>query len=149
MRPCAPGPLADRRQHRPAHRAPARQRVERRGRLGDAEQLARRLGARGPQRPDASLAARRAAVFGLDLVRLSLGKVGVRALTTMLAEQYGSLGIHVATVTVCGTVAPGTEFDPDRVAEHYWRLHRQGPDEWEQEVVFAGSRSTPPELREP
>ena len=69
---------------------------------------------------------------------LSLGKAGVRALTTILAKEYGPAGVHVATVTVCGGVAPGTEYDPDRIAEHYWRLHGQQPAEWEQEVVFRG-----------
>lgn len=72
------------------------------------------------------------------VVSLSLGKAGVRALTTILAKEYGPAGVHVATVTVCGGVAPGTEYDPDRIAEHYWRLHGQQPAEWEQEVVFRG-----------
>jgi NAD(P)-dependent dehydrogenase (short-subunit alcohol dehydrogenase family) len=69
---------------------------------------------------------------------LSLGKAGVRALTMLLAREYGPAGIHVATVTVCGAVAPGSRFDPDRIAEHYWRLHVQRPGTWEHEVVFAG-----------
>jgi NADP-dependent 3-hydroxy acid dehydrogenase YdfG len=69
---------------------------------------------------------------------LSLGKAGVRALTVLLAREYGPAGIHVATVTVCGAVAPGSRFDPDRIAEHYWRLHAQRHGAWEHEVVFAG-----------
>jgi NAD(P)-dependent dehydrogenase (short-subunit alcohol dehydrogenase family) len=73
-----------------------------------------------------------------DLVSLSLGKAGVRALTTLLARAYGPTGVHVATVTVGDAVAPGTAYDPDRIAEHYWRLHRQPPDAWEEEVVFLG-----------
>jgi hypothetical protein len=35
-------------------------------------------------------------------------------------------------------VAAGSEFDPDRIAEHYWRLHAQPPQAWEHEVLFAG-----------
>jgi NAD(P)-dependent dehydrogenase (short-subunit alcohol dehydrogenase family) len=69
---------------------------------------------------------------------LSLGKAGIRALTMLLAREYGPAGIHVATVTVCAAVAPGSRFDPDRIAEHYWRLHTQPPGAWEYEVVFAG-----------
>lgn len=72
------------------------------------------------------------------MVSLSLGKAGVRALTELLAQEYGPAGVHVATVTVHGTVAPHTRFDPDRIAEHYWRLHQQLPDEWEHEVAFTG-----------
>jgi NAD(P)-dependent dehydrogenase (short-subunit alcohol dehydrogenase family) len=72
---------------------------------------------------------------------LSLGKAGVRALTTLLAAQYGPSGIHVATVTVGGTIAPGSPFDPDRIAEQYWRLHAQPPGSWEHEVLYAGEQA--------
>ena len=74
-----------------------------------------------------------------DYVSLSLGKAGVRALTAMLASAYGPAGLHLATVTVGGPVAPDTAFDPDDIAEHYWRLHTQPPDAWELEVVYSGS----------
>ncbi len=67
---------------------------------------------------------------------LSLGKAGVRALTRLLASEYGPSGIHVATVTVGGGVAPGGPFDPDRIAGQYWRLHAQRPDAWEHEVLL-------------
>jgi NAD(P)-dependent dehydrogenase (short-subunit alcohol dehydrogenase family) len=70
---------------------------------------------------------------------LSLGKAGVRALVTMLDEQYGPAGVHVATVTVYGTIAPGTSFDPDDIATHYVRLHDQSPTEWELETRHIGA----------
>jgi NAD(P)-dependent dehydrogenase (short-subunit alcohol dehydrogenase family) len=70
---------------------------------------------------------------------LSLGKAGVRALTAMLAEHYGPRGVHAATVTVAGGIAPGGAFDPDVIAEQYWRLHTQPRDEWETEVLFTGA----------
>ena len=69
---------------------------------------------------------------------LSLGKAGVRALVQLLDEEYGPAGIHVATVTVFGGIAPGTRFDPDDIAEHYWRLHRQPPGAWQREVAYTG-----------
>jgi NAD(P)-dependent dehydrogenase (short-subunit alcohol dehydrogenase family) len=68
-------------------------------------------------------------------VSLSLGKAGVRTLVALLDQQYGASGVHVATVTVDGAVAPGTAFDPDTIAEHYWRLHTQPRTRWEREVV--------------
>jgi NAD(P)-dependent dehydrogenase (short-subunit alcohol dehydrogenase family) len=68
-------------------------------------------------------------------VSLSLGKAGVRGLVDLLDRQYGPAGVHVATVTVTGAVAPGTAFDPDEIAEHYWRLHTQRRAEWEREVT--------------
>ena len=81
-----------------------------------------------------------------EFTSLSLGKAGVRALTKLLASQYGPAGIHVATVTVGGAVAPGGRFDPDRIAEEYWRLHTQRPEAWEHEVAFTGAGTEPRSL---
>ena len=69
---------------------------------------------------------------------LSLGKACLRTLTELLADEYGDSGVHVATVTVSGEIAPGGPFSPDLIAEQYWRLHSQTPDSWLHEVVFDG-----------
>ncbi len=74
-----------------------------------------------------------------EYVSLSLGKAGLRALATLLAKQYGPAGVHIATVTVDGPIAPNTAFDPDDIAEHYWRLHIQQQDEWDHEIVHSGT----------
>lgn len=71
-------------------------------------------------------------------VSLSLGKAGVRTLAALLDKEYGPGGVHVATVTVAGPVAPGTAFDPDDIAESYWRLHAQPRAEWGQEILYSG-----------
>jgi hypothetical protein len=71
-------------------------------------------------------------------VSLSLGKAGVRTLVSLLDQQYGSSGVHVASVTVAGAVAAGTDFDPDDIADHYWRLHTQPPDRWDREIIHSG-----------
>jgi NAD(P)-dependent dehydrogenase (short-subunit alcohol dehydrogenase family) len=68
-------------------------------------------------------------------VSLSLGKAGVRTLAALLDMQYRDAGVHVATVTVAGPVAPGTAWDPDEIAEHYWRLHHQPRETWTHEAV--------------
>lgn len=68
-------------------------------------------------------------------VSLSLGKAGVRTLVTLLDQEYGPRGVHVATVTVAVAVAPGTLFDPDGIADRYWRLHTQPREHWQREVV--------------
>ncbi len=73
-------------------------------------------------------------------VSLSLGKAGVRALVTLLDTEYRPRGVHVATVTVTGHVAPGTAFDPDDIAGHYWRLHTQPPGRWEREFRYTGAQ---------
>jgi len=79
-----------------------------------------------------------------DYLSLSLGKAGVRALVEALDAQYAPSGVHVASVTVDGPVAPGTEFDPNDIAEHYRRLHAQPRTSWDREVVHSevyGKRS--------
>jgi NAD(P)-dependent dehydrogenase (short-subunit alcohol dehydrogenase family) len=73
-----------------------------------------------------------------EVTSLSLGKAGVRALTEILARAYEPSGIHVATVTVAGAVAPGSAFDPDDIAEHYWRLHTRSTKDWQREILYAG-----------
>ncbi|MGK5683093.1 SDR family NAD(P)-dependent oxidoreductase [Actinoplanes sp. URMC 104] len=69
---------------------------------------------------------------------LSLGKVGVRAAVTMLAEELAPDGVHVAGVTVAGGIAPGTPFDPDVIAGNYWTLHTQPPAQWSTDIYFDG-----------
>ncbi len=69
-----------------------------------------------------------------DYVSLSLGKAGIRALVDLLAQRYDPAGVHFASVTVGGAVAPGGPYDPDDIAEHYWRLHTQPRDQWEREI---------------
>jgi NAD(P)-dependent dehydrogenase (short-subunit alcohol dehydrogenase family) len=75
-----------------------------------------------------------------QVTSLSLGKAGVRALAELLAAEFGPAGVHVATFTVAGAVAPGNAFDPNGIADEYWRLHEQAPDAWEREVLYEGRR---------
>jgi len=67
-------------------------------------------------------------------VSLSIGKAAVRTAVELLDATYGPAGVHVASVTVGGAVAPGTAYDPDDIAEHYWALHTQPRAEWVREV---------------
>jgi NAD(P)-dependent dehydrogenase (short-subunit alcohol dehydrogenase family) len=65
---------------------------------------------------------------------LSLGKAGLRALVSLLDKQYGKAGVR-RLVTPCRHGQPGTAFDPDDIAEDYWRLHCQPRGEWQHEFV--------------
>ncbi|EYF02907.1 putative Short-chain dehydrogenase/reductase family protein [Chondromyces apiculatus DSM 436] len=67
---------------------------------------------------------------------LAIGKAGIRSLAFSLAKELEADGIHAATVTVCGMVKPGTRYDPDLIAEEYWKLHTQPAGSWEREMVF-------------
>lgn len=67
---------------------------------------------------------------------LAIGKAGLRNLAMSLAKELEPDGIHVATVTITGFVKVGTPFDPDVIAEQYWRLHAQPRSGWQREVVY-------------
>ena len=67
---------------------------------------------------------------------ISMGKAALRAAATLLAAELGGDGVHAASVTIAGQVAPGTAFDPDSIAELFWTAHTDGPDEWLAEYRF-------------
>lgn len=69
---------------------------------------------------------------------LCVSKAGQRSLCFCLAQELAPLGIHVATVTICGMIAPGTSFDPDQIADEFWRLHTQKPGAFETERIYRG-----------
>ena len=70
-----------------------------------------------------------------DLASASAGKAALRNLALCLAAELAPESLHAATVTVCGFVQPGTTFDPELVAERFWRLHIQAPGAFEAEDV--------------
>ena len=72
------------------------------------------------------------------LASLGVGKAAIRNLAFSLHADLKDSGIHAATVTICGMVAPGTPFDPDRIAEAYWALHTQPAGSFERELQFRG-----------
>jgi NAD(P)-dependent dehydrogenase (short-subunit alcohol dehydrogenase family) len=67
---------------------------------------------------------------------LSIGKAGIRSLALMLAKELADTGVRVGTVTIAGTVAPGTSLSPERVAEAFLTLHHGAPDPATAEVVL-------------
>lgn len=70
------------------------------------------------------------------LASLAVGKAAIRSLAFSLGGELESEGIHAATVTIAGYVRPGTAFDPERIAEAYWRLHVEPRSEWGREIVY-------------
>jgi NAD(P)-dependent dehydrogenase (short-subunit alcohol dehydrogenase family) len=70
------------------------------------------------------------------LAAAALGKAALRSLALSLAEELAPEGIHAATVTVAGFVQPGP-LAPDRIAQVFWELHLQQPDQWCGETVLA------------
>jgi short-subunit dehydrogenase len=72
-----------------------------------------------------------------SLATISLGKSALRSAATMLNADLGADGIRVATLTIEGQIAPGTPFDPDRIAERFWDIV-QTEDHWQPEFRFTG-----------
>jgi hypothetical protein len=70
----------------------------------------------------------------LTLVR----KAGLRSAATLIAAGVKDDGIHAATITIAGQVAPGTAFDPDNIAELFWTAHTDPADAWQTEYRFTG-----------
>jgi NAD(P)-dependent dehydrogenase (short-subunit alcohol dehydrogenase family) len=73
------------------------------------------------------------------LASLSMGKAALRSAQTMIAAGVREDGIHAATVTIVGAVKPGTDFDPDNIAELFWTAHTDSKDAWQTEYRFTGA----------
>jgi short-subunit dehydrogenase len=71
------------------------------------------------------------------LATISLGKAALRSAATMLGADLAPDGIRVATLTIVGQIVPGTAFDPENIAKHYWKVvHTDGA--WQSEFPFTG-----------
>lgn len=70
---------------------------------------------------------------------LSMGKAALRSAATLIAAGVQEHGVHAATVTIAGAVKPGTEFDPDRIAELFWTAHTDPREAWQTEYRFTGA----------
>jgi short-subunit dehydrogenase len=73
---------------------------------------------------------------------LSLGKAALRAAVSLLHDELGPDGVHVAGVTIAGAITAGTALDPGRIADTYWALHTQPVGEWQAETYFDGRQTT-------
>ena len=73
------------------------------------------------------------------LASLSMGKAALRSAQTLIAAGVREDGIHAATVTIAGAVKPGTNFDPDNIAELFWTAHTDSKDAWQTEYRFTGA----------
>jgi hypothetical protein len=69
---------------------------------------------------------------------ISLGKAGLRTAVSLMHDELKAHGVHAASVTVAGAIAPGTPLDPDLIADAYWTLHSQQAPDWTAETYFDG-----------
>jgi len=69
---------------------------------------------------------------------LGVQKAGLRNLVRSLDTTLRPDGVRAVSVTVNGTLAAGTAFDPDRVADALFAATRQPEESWRVEVAYDG-----------
>jgi NAD(P)-dependent dehydrogenase (short-subunit alcohol dehydrogenase family) len=77
-----------------------------------------------------------------SLATLSLGKLALRGVATMLARKVRDDNIHAGSLTILGQIAAGTPLDPDRIADAYWAIRNEDRDAWREEYRFDGALAT-------
>lgn len=70
-----------------------------------------------------------------DLLSLSIGKAGIRALAHAVFDDFAARGVHVATVTVGAMIRPGSR-EAAGVADAFWALQAQSRDAWSWEASY-------------
>jgi NAD(P)-dependent dehydrogenase (short-subunit alcohol dehydrogenase family) len=54
---------------------------------------------------------------------LAAGKAALRAYAIALHKEVAAENIRVAVIAICGIIEPGGLFDPDLLADSYWKVH--------------------------
>ena len=75
-----------------------------------------------------------------EAASLGVQKAGLRNLVRSLDTTLRPHGVRAVSLTVNGTLAPGTGFDPERVADAiHAAASRPDDDSWTAEVPFDGA----------
>ena len=77
-----------------------------------------------------------------SMATLSLGKLALRGMATMLAREVRADNIHAGSLTVLGQIAAATPLDPDRIADAYWAIRNEDREAWQEEYRFDGTVAT-------
>ena len=59
---------------------------------------------------------------------ISMDKAALRALAFALSQEVKEQGVYVGVVTIMGSIAPNTHYDPADIAEKYWELYEKQED---------------------
>ena len=74
--------------------------------------------------------------YGGVVPALTAVKSALRGFVHASAPEFAAQGLRLGTVTIAGQVAPGTAFDPDRIAQAFWAMHTA--EQAQVEHVFDG-----------
>jgi short-subunit dehydrogenase len=75
---------------------------------------------------------------------LGAGKAALRNFSLALGQEVRPDGVRVAMVQICGPIAPGGFFDPDRIADTYWSLHHGTREAFQEEIIYKPEAEPPP-----
>lgn len=68
---------------------------------------------------------------------LSVGKAALRNLVQAFQKKASGTNVHIAQLTVCGFVhAEDEKYNPKAIAEQYWKLYQQTPENYEGEILY-------------
>lgn len=70
-----------------------------------------------------------------DWSGVAVSKAAQRSIFRSLALELAPAGIHVAILTVCGIVAPGTEYAAELMADKHFQLASQPAGAWDTEII--------------
>jgi NAD(P)-dependent dehydrogenase (short-subunit alcohol dehydrogenase family) len=73
-----------------------------------------------------------------EAASLGVQKAGLRNLVRSVDTTLRGDGVRAVSVTVNGTLAAGTPFDPARVADAIFAAAQQDPESWRTEVPYDG-----------
>ena len=59
---------------------------------------------------------------------ISVDKAALRALAFALSQEVKAKGVYVGVVTIMGSIAPNTHYDPADIAAKYWELYEKQED---------------------
>lgn len=74
---------------------------------------------------------------------LAIGKAALRSYGFALQKEIAGEDIRVAVIAICGIIAPGGPFDPDTIADQYWRLHADPAARQQRELVYLPAGADP------
>jgi len=74
---------------------------------------------------------------------LALGKAALRSLGISLFKHLSPKGVHVSVLAICGIIKAGGAFDPDLIAQEYWRVATAPRGLEDREVIFQPQGTDP------
>ena len=78
-----------------------------------------------------------------DWASLAAGKAALRAYSIALYKELAQENIHVSVIAICGTIQPGTDFDPDLISNLYWNIHKELPGSYTRERIYLPKGADP------